>query len=249
MAEHIPTQTLTDSDAQARRVLGGRAFETVVMHILNTFLESKGIIVVTGKETALHALVADPINVEQIVAYTRLPVKRRCTQTQLEDYPDSDLFAVVKPHHPRNPWRLLAIINCKVDFHSRETEAAFWGLSVRTSSYIKYVCVTEDRDVYGRRPRSELGPSCEHSTKARRLLESYTDRLYICSQYQGVGDRRLAEAIEAMLHRLDRRSAEMTPCFDDPFHPHHTSYCHLVRPLDDLILDLERWKEEIPSAE
>lgn len=127
MAERIATQALTDSDAQARRVLGGRAFETVVMYILNTFLESKGIVVVTGKETALRTLMDNAGNAEQIVAYTRLPVKRRCTQTQLEDYPDSDLFAVVKPHHPRNPWRLLAIISCKRDFHARETEAAFWA--------------------------------------------------------------------------------------------------------------------------
>jgi len=249
MAELIPTQPLTDSDAQARRVLGGRAFETVVMYILNAFLESKGIVVITGKVAALRTLVADASNAEQIVAYTRLPVKRRCTQTQLEDYPDSDLFAVLKPHHPRNPWRLLAIISCKVNFHARETEAAFWGLSVRMSSYIKYVCVTQDSNIYGSRPRSELGASCERSTKARRLLESYTDRVYICKQYQGVGDPRLAQDTDAVLHRLDRRSTEMQPAFDDPSLPHHTSYCHLVRPLDDLILDLDRWKHEIPSAE
>ncbi len=249
MAKLIAARTLTDSDAQKRRVLGGRAFETIIMHILNTFLESKGIAVVTGTKAALRTLIDDANNAEQIVAYTRLPVKRRCTQTQLEDRPDSDLFALVKPHHPRNPWRLLAIINCKRDFHARETEVAFWGLSVRTSSYIKYLCVTEDGNIYRSHPRSELGASCEDSTKARRLLESYTDRVYVCKQYQGVGDPRLAQDIEAVLHRLDRRSTEMQPCFDDPSLPRHTSYCFLVRPLDDLILDLDRWKNEIPSAE
>lgn len=240
---------LTDSAAQARRVLGGQTFEIVVMRILNKFLERDGITVITGKKKLLLALMENEQNAREIVAYTRLPVKRRCTQTQLEDYPDSDLFALVRPNHPRNPWRLLAIINCKVDYHARETEAAFWGLSVRTSSYIKYVCVTEDADIYGKRPRSELGRSCDQSTKIRRMLESYTDRVYLCKRYTGVGDERLAEDIDAMLHQMDRRKVEGGPFFDDPSFPRHTSYCHLVRPIDDLIDDLKRWREEIPSAE
>lgn len=233
--------SLSDSAAQRGRVLGGLTFEIVIMTILNRFLEHKGIVVITGKEKLLRTLM-DSKNAAEIVAYTRLPVKRRCTQTQLEDYPDSDLFALVRPNHPRNPWRLLAIINCKASFHARATEAAFWGLSVRTSSYIKYVCVTEDRD-------NELGPSCERSTKARRLLESYTDRVYICKRYSGMGDQTLADDIDSMLHRLDRHEAGDGPSFDDPAVPRHTTHCHLVRPLDDLILDLERWKQEIPAAE
>jgi BsaWI restriction endonuclease type 2 len=239
---------LTDSAAQAKRVLGGRAFETTIMTILTRFLESDGIVVVTGKSKALLAVMEDPANVDEIVSYTRLPVKRRCTQTQLEDYPDSDLFALVRPHHPTNPWRLLAIINCKVNFHSRETEAAFWGLSVRTSSYIKYVCVTEDRDIYAV-GQSELGASCRESRKARRLLESYTDRLYLCKRYSGIGDPILGRDVDTMLHQLDRERPTSYPVFDDPSVPHHTQYCHLVRPLDDLINDLRRWKQEIPAAE
>ncbi|MBM2812502.1 MAG: hypothetical protein HW416_3261, partial [Chloroflexi bacterium] len=151
---------LTDSDAQAKRVLGGATFEMVINTILNKFLEADGISIVTGKRQYLNALIGNRDNVEQIISYTTLPVKRRCTQTQLDDYPDSDLFALVRPHHPDNPWRLLAIISCKTSFHTRETQAAFWGLSVRTSSYIKYVCVTEDHNLYRpRSPNSELGPS------------------------------------------------------------------------------------------
>ena len=218
------------------------------MYVLNHFLQQHSIEVTPGKETALLQLIPKRENVEQIVAYTRLPVKRRCTQTQLEDYPDSDLFALVKPYHPTNPWRLLAIINCKVDFHSRETEVAFHGLSVRTSSYVKYVCATEDRNIYnGRRPRSELGKSCQLSTKARRLLESYTDRVYIAKSYSGPGDSRLQQDLALMERDLDSRG-KGGPFFDEPTVAGHTNYCHLVRPLDDLISDLSRWKEEIPPA-
>jgi len=244
----LPLPSLTDSAAQAKRARGGRAFETIIMTVLTRFLERDGIVVVTGKPKALLDVIEDPANVDEIVSYTRLPVKRRCTQTQLEDYPDSDLFALVRPHHPTNPWRLLAIINCKVDFHSRETEAAFWGLSVRTSSYIKYVCVTEDRDIYSV-GRSELGASCGKSRKARRLLESYTDRLYLCKRYSGIGDPTLGTDIDTMLHQLDRERPTTYPVFDDPSVPHHTEYCHLVRPVDDLISDLRRWKQEIAAAE
>jgi hypothetical protein len=247
-----PTPSLSDSAAQARRVLGGRNFESVVMYVLNAFVTDSGIFVVPGNRKGLALFVEDAANIEQIVSYTRLPVKQRCTQTQLEDYPDSDLFALVKPHFRGNPWRLLAIINCKVNFHSRQTEAAFWGLSVRSSSYIKYVCVTEDRDMYSReRPRSELGTSCEQSTKARRLLECYTDRVYISKRYSGVGDPGLGRDVEQMLRYLDsdNRRVHSVPIFDDPQEPRHTAYCHLVRPLDDLLIDLIRWKGEIPSPE
>lgn len=247
-----PTLALSDSAAQARRVLGGRNFESVVMYILNAFLKNDGIFVVPGSHKGMSMFVEDEANLRQIISYTRLPVKQRCTQTQLEDYPDSDLFALIRPHYHRNPWRLLAIINCKVNFHARQTEAAFWGLSVRSSSYIKYVCVTEDRDVYNEvRARSELGGSCEQSTKARRLLESYTDRVYISKPYSGVGDPKLGHDTERMLHRLDSDSwrSDPLPVFDDPNQPRHTAYCHLVRPLDDLLLDLKRWEGEIPSPE
>jgi hypothetical protein len=248
----IAPAALSDSMAQAKRALVGRKFEQIVMHILNRFLNDAGIVVTTGSRPALAPLIEDEKNINQIISYTRLPVKRRCTQSQLEDYPDSDLFALIKPHYLRNPWRLLAIINCKVDFHSRETEAAFWGLSVRSSSYIKYVCVTEDGDTHsGNKPRSELGVSCEKSTKARRLLESYTDRVYIAKRYSGTGDSLLGRDIEEMLRRMDRdqRRTPNAPVFDDPQIPRHTEYCHLVRPFDDLIQDLKRWKVEVPSAE
>src|SRR6266536_936240 len=92
--------SLTDSAAQARRVLGGQTFEIVVMRILNKFLERDGVTIITGKRKLLLTLMEDEKNVQEIVAYTRLPGKRRCTQTQLEDYPDSDLFALVRPNHP-----------------------------------------------------------------------------------------------------------------------------------------------------
>ncbi|MBM2811827.1 MAG: hypothetical protein HW416_2586, partial [Chloroflexi bacterium] len=100
-----------------------------------------------------------------------------------------------------------------------------------------------------RSPNSELGPSCAESTKVRRMLESYTDRVYICKSYSGVGDPQLRQDTERRLRHLDTHNLAGGPFFDDPLVAHHTAYCHLVRPVDDLISDLARWKQEIPAAE
>jgi hypothetical protein len=133
----------------------------------------------------------------------------------------------------------MAIISCKVSFHARHTEVCFWGSAVRASSYLKYVCVTEDRDIYQGK-RSELGTSCEAATAARRLLESFTDRVYTIKKYEAPDSKELNEDIER------KESASGETAFDDPSRPRHTQYCHLVRPFDDLIQDLRYWRREVP---
>ena len=209
--------------AQSLRAAGGTAFEFVV--------------------PALKALIRDRSNLRRLMDFTRVPVKRRCDQTQLEDYPDLDLFALVKPEKEDGLWRLLAIINCKVSFHARHTEATFWGLLVRLSSNIPFVVVTEDRDIY--KPKaSELGTSCTRSTETRRLLESFSDGIYLVKRYKNINDPKLRADID--LKRSQLHSGIKDIVFDDPDIPNHTRYCHSVRPLDDLIDDLCHWKAEVP---
>ncbi len=234
----------TDRLAQSLRTSGGEAFERIVAKILNSFLQKDDIVVARAKESSLRKLIPERSNLFQIMDFTRVPVKRRCDQKQLQDYPDLDLFALVRPKQPSQIWRLLAIINCKVSFHARHTEAAFWGLLTRLSSNIHFVVVTEDRDIY--KPKaSELGRSCEESTAARRLLESFSDRVYLVKRYKNEKDIKLEKDINTKQDNLTK--GMIGPIvFDDPNIPHHTHYCHSVRPIDDLINDLRHWKVEIP---
>lgn len=237
---------MLDHVAQSLRAAGGNAFELAVARILNEFLIADGIVVTRAKENALRALIGDSPDVRRIMEFTRIPVKRRCDQTQLEDYPDLDLFALVQPDTAGHPWRLLAIINCKVSFHARHTEATFWGLLIRLSSNVRFVMVTEDRDIYNvERPRTELGRSCQESTATRRLLEAFSDRIYLVKGYDGPDDPRLDADVHTKIEYLRQGRNEIV--FDDVTLPHHTQYCHSVRPLDDLIDDLLRWRPEIPG--
>lgn len=182
------------SVAQRARPLQGRAFEDTVARILNEFVVASQLVVVRGNESVLGRAIGDASAARELVDFTKLPVKRRCTQSQLEDYPDSDLFVLAAPLTQGGVYRLVAIINCKVSFHGRHTETCFWGSAVRASSYLKYLCVTEDRDIYPgkrRRNRSELGRSCGTATATRRLLECFTDRVYLVKRYDGPQDARL----------------------------------------------------------
>lgn len=229
------------SIAQRARALQGRAFEDTVARILNEFIVADQLVVVRGNEGVLTRAIGDAAAARELVDFTKLPVKRRCTQSQLEDYPDSDLFVLATPLATDGVHRLVGIINCKVSFHARHTETCFWGAAVRASSYLKYVCVTEDRDIYSGhgRSRSELGRSCATATATRRLLESFTDRIYLVKRYDGPQDRHLEADLRAKL------ADPASTAFDNPAVPQHTEYCHLVRPLDDLIEDLKRWKAEV----
>ena len=229
--------------AQSMRATGGGAFERVVAKILNEFLTKDDIVVTRAREGSLKTLIQDKSNRTSLMDFTKVPVKRKCDQSQLQDYPDLDLFALIRPKTKKHPWRLLAIINCKVSFHARHTEATFWGLLIRISSNIPFVVVTEDRDIY--KPKSsELGASCNESTVTRRLLESFADRVYLVKQYKDDNDKQLIRDIETKNKFL--KEGKSSVVFDDSTIPNHTQYCHSVRPIDDLIDDLRRWKIEIP---
>lgn len=234
---------LDDSQAQSLRSSEGHRLENVVAYILNTLLNKHNIYIVEGTADALKKLINDKKVVKQIIDYNKLPVKRPCDQKQLEDYPDTDLFILIKTE---NQWRVLGIINCKLSFHSRHTMVTFWGLAIRIGSNIKYVCVTEDKDQYHpTRSRSELGKSCRESTAARRLLESFIDRIYIIKPYEEDGSKLKNDIQKFAAFFSNKKEQKKIIHFDNPYHKHHTEYCISIRPFDDLIFDLIRWQEEI----
>ncbi|MEI8313967.1 MAG: BsaWI family type II restriction enzyme [Verrucomicrobiota bacterium] len=229
--------------AQAARTQAGNNLESVVARILNPLLNEHKIFVIKGSRKELSRVLQDAGLVDQIIEYSTLPVKRPCDQNQIKDYPDTDLYVIYKDD---TKWRVLGIISCKVSFHARHTEVAFWGLAIRTSSNMKYVCVTEDADTCSGK-KSELGVSCTDSKAARRILESYTTRVYICKKYKSKEDPQLDKDVEQFRKLLPKAtSAERTtnPCFDNPQSPNHTQYCASVRPLDELYFDALRWLNE-----
>jgi hypothetical protein len=230
--------------AQAARAVAGSNLEAVVACILNALLNEQNIFILKGSEKELRRVLQDDGLARQIMDYSRLPVKRPCNQTQIEDYPDTDLFVLYKDEHQ---WRVLGIISCKVSFHARHTEVAFWGLAIRISSNMRYVCVTEDANVWSG-SRSELGVSCEQSTAARRILECYTHRVYLVKKYTSTKDPILESDIGAFCARLKTSTAEQRqakPCFDDLSSANHTRYCPHVCPLDELYFDILRWRAEV----
>ena len=232
---------LTDASAQSQRSLAGDKLEKVCTRVLNQTLSDQGIIVLKGTKKALETYFGSESIAQQIVDFNRLPVKRPCDQKQLEDYPDTDIFVLTKED---SYWRVLALISCKVSFHSRHTMVTFWGLAVRISSHVPYVCVTEDANTF-RGESSELGISCSQPTAARRLLESFTDGVYIIKQYNSYDSRELIDDLNLFSTQASvTKPKKRAIIFDKPSSQNHTKYCRSVRPFDDLILDILRWKEK-----
>ncbi|MBM4048235.1 MAG: hypothetical protein FJ279_24290, partial [Planctomycetes bacterium] len=239
---------MTDNQtAQAARAQAGTNLESVVARILNLLLNERSVYVVRGNLKELRRVLQDDALARQIIEYSKLPVKRPCDQKQIEDYPDTDLFVI---YRDAVKWRVLGIISCKVSFHARHTEVAFWGLAIRTSSNMRYVCVTEDADIHAGK-KSELGVSCSESKATRRILESYTARVYLIKKYDSTEDPRLTQDVERFRQGMaEKRSAARLdrPDFDDPALPNHTQYCSSVCPLDELYFDILRWRDEaIPN--
>lgn len=233
---------LDNSAAQSQRSLTGERLEKVCIRILNTFLNTHDIVVLKGGRAALRQFFQSDAIAQQIVDFNKLPVKRPCDQKQLEDYPDTDLFVL----YWRPPqWRVLGLISCKVSFHSRHTMVTFWGLAVRMSSNIPYVCVTEDADVYGTPKRSELGQSCQNPTAARRLLESFTDGIYIVKPYASDIDHLLENDLNEFSKTFQPAvSRAAGPIFDTPQIRGHTQYCESIRPFDDLVQEILSWRRK-----
>ncbi len=111
---------------------------------------------------------------------------------------------------------------------------------------MKYVCVTEDANVHSG-GTSELGVSCAESKATRRILESYTTRVYLIRKHASTDDPRLAKDVDefrASLREVRSTSHDRIPSFDDPTMKNHTQYCASVCPLDELYFDILRWRAE-----
>jgi len=152
---------------QSWRSASGRAFERFVSVTVNHALREEGIALV-GR----GALLAKASNV---VDFLTLPTKRICTQDSVGVWPDNDLVALCR--RGDGVLQAIAVLSCKTSLRERIMQALFWSLAIKVGIPVKSAFVTLDAD-------NELA-TCEHPSKARRLVEAYFDGTYVLNESTG----------------------------------------------------------------
>lgn len=232
-----------DSAAQRRRQQAGQVFQDVVHTILKAFLEPLGLVVSSGRQADLRRVVLGKQGLKSVLQGARPGVRRPCDGRILDVYPSTDLFVIA-----REEWKLLAVVNCKVSFHARHTEACFWAHAMHEKTDVLYFVVTEDKAAWTG-GRSELGPSCEQASRTRKLLETYTDGVYLLQHFKGLSDPSLATCIAAVRERLAGSPSKLQDptllrgILDQEAETGHTRYCSRVRPFEDLVARLAGLKK------
>lgn len=178
----------------------GGDFEGFVRNHINEELNKKGIVAIKGDN--LKKIASKNSQVAGVVKFLMLPNKRRCTQTELKIWADSDVVVVYKDS--KNQWKVLAVISCKTSDHARNTSVLFWAQAF-VHLGIKYFLATQDLD-------NQFDQECIQATKkSRRLFEAYCDRVFstnpstkYCSQIKSLimrkdGGSGLTDELEELL--------------------------------------------------
>lgn len=242
---------MADKSAESyrQRLVGevGRTLEANVRYIINEVLNKRDVWALTVSDIMRWA--KDDGSHRKLAEYIKVPVKNSCTQQQIMTLPDTDILTAYKQEDKVSKsvvWHPLCIVSCKASFHGRETESLFWSAMTRDSK-IRFVLVTEDADRYGAKPKTEL-KTCETANKPRRLLECFLDRTYIIKKYSKVRNG-IVKDINKFYPVFEKAEAQNyrgvnSQIFDDYERKPHAEYCNLVRPFDDLLIDLMHWKFE-----
>lgn len=243
---------LTDTIAERQRLVRevGKKLEANAWQILNTLLNKKGIHAFSVADIRRWA--EKNHRMKKLIEYVKVIVKNPCLQEHITTLPDTDILAVYRQEDMITGtinWHPLCIVSCKTSFHARETEALFWAMLARPSK-INYVLVTEDSDRYNveiQKRRTELG-SCTEGNRTRRLLESFLDRIYIIKKY-GVEGNDIVKDMNSFHSVFEKAEASGyrgidSKIFDDYKRKPHAEYCNAVRPFDDLLFDIMKWKFE-----
>jgi BsaWI-like restriction endonuclease len=191
---------------------------------------------------------------EQILEYIKVRLPNDCSQTNYVHLPDTDILILYRKQDTTREdvkWFILGIISCKVSFHARETEAAFWAVILQYHK-LRMVLVTEDADRYNddtKKRKTELA-WCKKPTAVRRRLETFMDKIYVIKKYGRRQEYNLARDIDKFysvfeeMKKRSYRSVGTKIIFDDHDVQPHCGYCNKVRPFDDLIADIMHWKFE-----
>jgi len=114
---------------------------------------------------------------------------------------------------------------------------------------VKYVLVTEDSDRYTEKPKTELG-TCIKGNKIRSLFECFLEKVYIIKKYDKVNNG-IVKDINDFRHIFEEapnaRGFEFL-VFDDYKRKPHAGYCGKIRPFDDLLFDIVKWKTQISGS-
>ena len=233
----LPT---TDKEAQSLRVNAGAEFEKNVAYIITDLLIHENIYASSLKNLK-DAVKREP-GLNQVLEFAKFPLRSPCTHSYEMILPDSDVivYYVQKDHAGQVKKRFhLATISCKVSFHARETESAFWALALKDHGS-KFVLATEDKF-------DEL-KTCEMGNKARRVLEHYMDGIYLMRHYSGADSTKALSKDISRFHEVFEKSKpsgykrQNSAVFDEG--RKSARYCKQVRPFDDLLFDLMKWKFE-----
>jgi hypothetical protein len=226
----------------------GRKLETNVKQILNTILSSKRIRALDCSKIRKWARIDS--NYKGLAEYIKVSIESPCSKETITYLPDKDIIVFCEQERnagggvTRHP---LCVVSCQTSFHARGTEPLFWSLLTR--SKVRYVLVTEDSDRYGERPKTELG-TCTNGNKIRRLFESFLERAYIIKKYDRVNDG-LVKDIDSFCRVFGKdvatRKGIEPIIFDDNKRKPRAGYCTNIRPFDDLLFDIIRWKSEISA--
>ncbi|KKQ51020.1 MAG: hypothetical protein US72_C0023G0007 [Microgenomates group bacterium GW2011_GWC1_38_12] len=149
-------------------VASGGNFEGYIRNHINLVLNPEGIVAIKGDR--LKQLGKNSQKIQELIRFLTLPVKRRCTQTSVDVWPDNDILILGKVN--KETWRILASISAKTSSHSRNTSVLFWSLAV-SSLGIKYFLATQDRD-------NQFVKECnsDNVNQERKLFEAYCDRVF-----------------------------------------------------------------------
>lgn len=230
--------TGSDSEAQYQRWESGKSLENTTAKIIadvlgpheNIYASTLGDLRRLGKTNKEY---------EEILAYAETPIRSPCNQNFNMELPDTDVLVYyIHRDFSGKPQRYihLATISCKVSFHGRYTEPAFWGAILKSNDR-KYLVVAEDNE-------RELS-TCEKNIKTRRVLEHFTDGVYLIKQYEErrndifADESKFFEIYQS--NQGNPRSKRDNFVFDQP---RASAYCPQVRPFDDLLFHLIQWKTD-----
>lgn len=148
-------------------VASGGDFEGFVRNHINESLNESGIVAIKGDTLKKLAKSNDQVN--EIIKFLMLPNKRRCTQTELKIWADSDVITLYKDTNRQ--WKVLSVISCKTSDHARNTSVLFWAQAF-VQLGIKYFLATQDLD-------NQFNEECIGAVKkSRRLFEAYCDGVF-----------------------------------------------------------------------
>jgi BsaWI restriction endonuclease type 2 len=128
----LATDRIYDNEAQSLRSASGKQFEKNVAETITNLLSKEGIYARNIRDLR-KAIKREP-GLSEVLEYAHLMIPSPCTQRYELILPDTDIIAyyLEKDRHDNTLKRFhLATISCKVSFHSRHTESAFWSYAFR----------------------------------------------------------------------------------------------------------------------